>query len=140
MNNDCTAIAVAAEHREILPIFIREAQDILGHLPLQVAHLHTCPHKQEVLAAIRRGFHTLKGSSRMLGLEDFAAAAWEVEQVLNQRLQEGAPVDPGVLKLIGLAVAAFQGWIKELETRGQMRVASHPLRQMAQGLRVLDRE
>jgi chemosensory pili system protein ChpA (sensor histidine kinase/response regulator) len=103
MNNDGAIVtAVAAEYREILPVFIQEAQDIIGHIPLQVSHLHAYPQKREVLKSIRRGFHTLKGSSRMVGLEVIAKVAWEVEQVLNHRLQERTPADTTLLKFVGI--------------------------------------
>jgi hypothetical protein len=38
-------------------------------------------------------------------------------------------------KFVGLAAAAFKIWIKELETEGEVRVASTHLTQMAQRLR-----
>jgi hypothetical protein len=40
MNTDGAIVtAVAAEYREILPVFIQEAREIIGHIPLQVSHL-----------------------------------------------------------------------------------------------------
>lgn len=136
MNNECTiAAAVPVENREILPIFIQEARGILGHHSHQVPTLRAAPHKREVLEVVRRGFHTLKGSSRMIGLEALALVAWEVEQVLNQHLRTEDPAEPEVLTLVELASAAFQGWIEELETRGQAQVASASLTQLAQRLR-----
>ena len=39
------------------------------------------PANQDTLTRLRRGFHTLKGSGRMVGLEQFALAAAAVEKV-----------------------------------------------------------
>ena len=38
------------------------------------------PHDQEALTTVRRAFHTLKGSGRMVGLMDLGEAAWRVER------------------------------------------------------------
>ena len=39
------------------------------------------------LVTIRRGFHTLRGSGRMVGLVQLGDTAWAVEQALNRWLQ-----------------------------------------------------
>ena len=44
------------------------------------------PSKAEELRTIRRGFHTLKGSGRMVGLTRLGEVAWAVEQVMNKAL------------------------------------------------------
>ena len=46
---------------------------------------------------LRRAFHTLKGSSRMVGLKDFGEAAWAFEQVLNTWLADQRPATPELL-------------------------------------------
>ena len=68
---------------ELLSIFLEEANQVLAtideHLPL----VHATSSEQAALATLRRSFHTLKGSGRMVGLTDLGETAWEVEQVLN---------------------------------------------------------
>ncbi len=76
----------------------------------------------ESLTQIRRGFHTLKGSSRMVGLESFGAAAWAMEQLLNRRLageviRAGADplaADQALSALIDTVSASFTRWLQAL--------------------------
>jgi hypothetical protein len=45
------------------------------------------------LTTVRRAFHTLKGSSRMVGLRDYGEAAWACEQLYNARLAQSPRMD-----------------------------------------------
>ena len=76
------------EDQELLDIFLEEAQEVLSTMRsnLETCHLH--PDSHEPLVAIRRGFHTLKGSGRMVGLTDLGEVAWCVERAMNKWLQE----------------------------------------------------
>ena len=69
---------------ELLAIFLEEAGEVLATIEARAARRaarsrRTC----EALTVIRRGFHTLKGSGRMVGLMDLGEVAWEIEQVMN---------------------------------------------------------
>ena len=44
--------------------------------------------RPRLLTTLRRAFHTLKGSSRMVGLKEFGDAAWICEQLYNTHLAE----------------------------------------------------
>jgi chemosensory pili system protein ChpA (sensor histidine kinase/response regulator) len=46
------------------------------------------------LTTVRRAFHTLKGSSRMVGLREYGEAAWACEQLYNARLAQSPRMDP----------------------------------------------
>ena len=46
------------------------------------------PDDQASLTVIRRAFHTLKGSGRMVGLNDLGETAWRLEQLMNGWLNE----------------------------------------------------
>jgi chemosensory pili system protein ChpA (sensor histidine kinase/response regulator) len=67
---------------------------------------------------VRRAFHTLKGSGRMVGLMDLGEAAWQVEQVLNAWLEQKRAVNAPLLELLEAALAAFAGWIEKLRGPG----------------------
>ncbi|MBI3095318.1 MAG: Hpt domain-containing protein, partial [Rhodocyclales bacterium] len=103
---------------ELLGIFLEEANEVLGtinqHLPL----VHAAPGDHEALVTLRRSFHTLKGSGRMVGLSDLGEAAWAVEQVLNGWLHETRPATPALLAMLDLAADIFKVWILQLEAGG----------------------
>ena len=57
---------------------------------------------------MRRGFHTLKGSGRMVGLIELGDYAYDVEKVFNRLLEEERPVTRAVLALIDVAQTSFR--------------------------------
>jgi chemosensory pili system protein ChpA (sensor histidine kinase/response regulator) len=101
---------------ELLGIFLEEADEVLGSIHDNLQLLEQKPHDVEVLTALRRSVHTLKGSGRMVGLKDLGEAAWSVEQVLNLWLRQELEVTAQLLDLLGQAYAAFSAWVEHLKT------------------------
>jgi chemosensory pili system protein ChpA (sensor histidine kinase/response regulator) len=100
---------------ELLEIFLEEANEVLGSVGEQLEHLRGRPSDSDALTTVRRAFHTLKGSSRMVGLSAFGEVAWVVEQVHNLWLRQEKPVDGQLLQLIEMAGAVFSAWVAHLE-------------------------
>jgi len=71
---------------------------------------------------VRRGFHTLKGSGRMVGLTDLGEVAWQCEQVMNKWLKEEKPATPDLLDFIALAERSFSEWIDRLKTGAETAI------------------
>ena len=103
---------------ELLSIFLEEANEVLAtinqHLPL----VHAAPNDQASLVTLRRSFHTLKGSGRMVGLTDLGEAAWAVEQVMNGWLHEARPATNALMEALDLAAGIFKEWVVQLEAGG----------------------
>ena len=76
------------------------------------------PDDVESLTTVRRAFHTLKGSGRMVGLGDLGEAAWEVEQVLNVWLEQKRTATPALFELLAHATTSFSEWIGALRGPG----------------------
>ncbi len=108
----------AGEDQELLEVFLEEAQEVLHVMRnnLEVCQLH--PDSREPLVTIRRGFHTLKGSGRMVGLTDLGEVAWCVERALNKWLQDNKPATPGLLHFISRAAQSFSDWVDALNSQG----------------------
>ncbi|MDP2833883.1 MAG: Hpt domain-containing protein [Pseudomonadota bacterium] len=137
---DTLRLAAASDEtidRDILLTYIEEAQDVLGSIAIQTSRLHVSPYDNEAFTSIRRGFHTLKGSGRMVGLTDLAELAWEVEQTLNLWLRDERAPNGEILQLIEDTADAFHVWVMELEEQGQVRVEAGHLTQIARRLRDL---
>lgn len=79
----------AAIDAELLDIFLGEAATMLASVGDILAAGPARLRDDEALYTLRRAFHTLKGSSRMVGLQRYGEAAWAVEQVLNLWIAEG---------------------------------------------------
>jgi len=101
---------------ELLAIFLEEANEVLDTIEENLLALTNEPHDVETLTTIRRSFHTLKGSGRMVGLKDVGEAAWAVEQMLNLWLRKELEVTAEVLALIDQAHIVFAAWVRHLES------------------------
>src|SRR6185295_457959 len=87
-----TAMADASDEdapdAEIIEIFIEEAGEVLDTIHEQLPQWLANPTDSETLNVIRRAFHTLKGSGRMVGAIDIGELAWSIENMLN-RVMDG---------------------------------------------------
>lgn len=104
---------------ELLEIFLGEATEVLETIVSAHQLCQSSPNDQEQLTLIRRGFHTLKGSSRMVGLTQFGEAAWGCEQTLNAWLSERRSVSPELLFMLTQAEHKLGEWVKDLQQFGQ---------------------
>ncbi len=104
--------AEALVDRELLDVYLEEAGEVLEGVRAGLERLRADPSDAELLTAVRRGFHTLKGSGRMVGLKRLGEAAWAVEQALNLWLQQGRPAEAPLLQFIGEAHEYFSDAVK----------------------------
>ena len=120
---------------ELLAIFIEEAHEVLGSIATHLEASRGEPHNHELLTTIRRGFHTLKGSGRMVGLKDLGEAAWSCEQVMNLWLRLEQDATPELHRFIGDAHALLDTWVTQLEGGGGSRMDASPLIAQADAIR-----
>ncbi len=120
---------------ELLEIFLGEAQEVLAAIADAAGQSRRAPADQASLTTIRRGFHTLKGSSRMVGLADFGDAGWAMEQVMNLWLAEERAATSALHELIGLACERFQRWVGLLQSGASFRLDPQPTIEAAAALR-----
>ncbi|MFA7291724.1 MAG: Hpt domain-containing protein [Rhodocyclaceae bacterium] len=121
---------------ELLAIFIEEAKEVLEAVGTNLAALREQPHNSEVLTNIRRSFHTLKGSGRMVGLRDLGEVAWGIEQVLNLWLRQEQELTPAVFDLIDQGHQVFSDWTEHLENHSVPIPDSSALVALAESLRI----
>lgn len=107
---------------ELLEIFLEEAGEVVATIHEHLAIVQAAPGDKEALTTIRRSFHTLKGSGRMVGLTDLGEVAWQAEQVMNKWLKEEKPASQSLLRFIGLAAQSFEGWVGQLQANGHAAI------------------
>jgi chemosensory pili system protein ChpA (sensor histidine kinase/response regulator) len=113
-------IAATRLDAELVEIYLAEAADVLDTIAAQRAVLLANPGDREALRTVRRQFHTLKGSGRMVGLVELGELARDVETIHNRLLEEERPVTPAVLALIGVAERDFRRWVAALADVGRV--------------------
>ena len=121
--------------RELLEIFLEEAGEVVETISSSLAAARGAPHDRESLTTIRRGFHTLKGSGRMVGLNELGEMAWQCEQVMNKWLKDDKPATASVLGFIALAQASFGRWVQELKERGEALIDGAEITRQAELLK-----
>ena len=114
--------------RELLEIYLSEAAEVLDDIAMHQRTLATNSGDRDALATVRRGFHTLKGSGRMVGLTELGDYAYDAERVMNRLIEEERPVTPAVLAMIEVAQSSFRGWVDGLARDGRVLADPRPLR------------
>ena len=100
---------------ELLALFIEEAGEeiaIIGRLfPLWEENASD----RESLTRVRRAFHTLKGSGRVVGARRIGDFAWSVENLLNRIIDGTLDRNAGMLATLREAIALLPALVGELE-------------------------
>ena len=109
---------------ELLDIYLTEAGEVLDTVVEHRRILEENHGDREALRTVRRQFHTLKGSGRMVGLTQLGEIAFEVEKIHNRLLEEERVVTPAVLAMIDVAEKSFRQWVSELSR--SRRVVADP--------------
>ncbi len=126
------AIALASQEdedsdTELREIFLEEAEEVLanGQAALQTLARNAADLSEQTV--LRRAFHTLKGSSRMVQLDEFGEAAWAMEQMLNAWLAEQKPMPAPMQALASQAMHGFAQWVQAIRNGHDCAMASHAL-------------
>lgn len=97
---------------EIREIFVEEAREVAELLDQTVPGWARQPERHEALVTIRRAFHTLKGSGRMVGASAIGEFGWAIERLLNRCIEGAVPLSPPVIDLVVAAQALLPALIE----------------------------
>jgi chemosensory pili system protein ChpA (sensor histidine kinase/response regulator) len=114
-------VALPAEDKvdaELLEIFLEEGSGVLVDAEASMRVLDADPLNTTATVNLRRGFHTLKGSSRMVGLFAFGEAAWSIEDTLNGHIADQGAASSDLRALIDYAIRYLNDWLQELSATG----------------------
>jgi len=126
-----------ADDPEMREIFLEEADEVIANARDALDALRESPADHGQLTVIRRAFHTLKGSARMVGLTDFGEGAWACEQLYNARLAEASPqADAALAGFTAEALDYFAHWREQIAGNAPGHSSPEPLRQSADALRL----
>ncbi|MBV5295560.1 MAG: Hpt domain-containing protein [Curvibacter lanceolatus] len=131
--------APAIEEDELIDVFLEEAREVFAQGGATIDALHHDPASLGDQTALRRAFHTLKGSSRMVGLGEFGEAAWALEQLHNAWLADQKPASKPLLTLSIQALNQFSRWVDDIAAHQAQAWRAAPFREAADALRLEDR-
>jgi len=92
---------------EIREVFLEEVQEEVENLGRCLPEWKKNPADFEKLKPIRRSFHTMKGSGRLVGAMALGEFSWKVENMLNRVLDKSIVPGPAVMALLDQAVGAL---------------------------------
>jgi chemosensory pili system protein ChpA (sensor histidine kinase/response regulator) len=86
---------------EIREIFLEEFEEEIANLDQLLPPWRRAPDDSELLRPIRRVFHTMKGSGRLVGAKTLGEFSWHVENMLNRVLDGSRPSSQAVVAFVG---------------------------------------
>ena len=107
--------AVTGADPEFLLLFVEEARENAARLAVLYPQWERNPQDAEALRDLRRAFHTLKGSGRMVGAQRIGEFSWSVESLLNRVISQTLLRSPDIVSIVRDAVAAMPALIDEID-------------------------
>ena len=98
----------------MLNIFLEEFDSVQARIEESLAAWLEDQSDEKALAEVRRGFHTLKGSGRMVGAGEVGDFAWGLEDLLNHVIAGQVEFSESLAKTLELAVDALPGVRKRM--------------------------
>ena len=105
---------------EIREIFLEEVEEEIANLGQLLPTWRRSPDDGELLRPIRRVFHTLKGSGRLVGAKTIGEFSWHVENMLNRVIDGSRPASPAVTGFLGQASVVLPQLLSAL--RGETKI------------------
>ena len=101
---------------DLMQLFVEEAKEELAKIQEQFPIWDHNPLESDALLIVRRSFHTLKGSGRMVNARAISDFAWAIENLLNRILDGTLQRSPAVLQTLREAIASLPQLVSELES------------------------
>ncbi|MFG0865047.1 chemotaxis protein CheA [Pseudomonas sp. FYR_7] len=112
---------------EILQDFLVEAGEILEHLSEQLVELESRPDDADLLNAIFRGFHTVKGGAGFLQLNELVECCHIAENVFDVLRKGERRVDAELMDVVLEALDAVNGMFAQVRERSEVTPATPEL-------------
>ena len=114
---------------EFAEVFLEEARGELAAIQEQLAIWRQHLENREALTTLRRAFHTLKGSGRVVGATIIGDFAWQFESLLSQVLNGTRPATLALADLVGAATTALEPLVSQTPATAEDALA--PLAQLS---------
>ncbi|MCW2294763.1 chemosensory pili system protein ChpA (sensor histidine kinase/response regulator) [Pseudomonas sp. BIGb0408] len=104
---------------ELREVFIEEAGEVLETIAEFLPRWCADTEDREALIEVRRAFHTLKGSGRMVRALVIGELGWSIENLLNRVLDRSIQPGAEVQQVIGQVVALMPELVDEFAAQAQ---------------------
>ncbi|MET4727629.1 chemosensory pili system protein ChpA (sensor histidine kinase/response regulator) [Lysobacter enzymogenes] len=107
---------------EVREIFLEEFEEEIGNLEQLLPAWREAPDDLARVQPVRRVFHTLKGSGRLVGAKTLGEFSWKIENLLNRVREHGRVASPEVLDLVDHAYRALPSFYAALRNEAPLSV------------------
>ncbi|TRO26683.1 response regulator [Ectopseudomonas mendocina] len=104
---------------ELLEVFIEEAGEVLETIAEYLPQWQADTANKDALIEVRRAFHTLKGSGRMVRALVIGELAWSIENLLNRVLDRSIEPSEPVQQVVLDVVALMSALVDEFAAKAQ---------------------
>ncbi len=104
---------------ELLEVFVEEAGEVLETIAEYLPQWRADTANKEALSEVRRAFHTLKGSGRMVRALVIGELAWSIENLLNRVLDRSIEPNEPVQQIIAEVVEILPALVDEYAAKAQ---------------------
>ena len=104
---------------DLLEVFIEEAGEVLETINEYLPQWRANTENKDALTEVRRAFHTLKGSGRMVRALIIGELAWSIENMLNRVLDRSIQPNEPVQQVIADVVALMPALVDEFAAKAQ---------------------
>ncbi|PPA05253.1 hybrid sensor histidine kinase/response regulator [Pseudomonas sp. MWU12-2312b] len=104
---------------ELREVFLEETDEVLDILREYLPRWSANPDDPSALGEVRRAFHTLKGSGRMVRALVLGELAWAVENLLNRVLEHSVAPGAAVQQLLGDVLTLLPELVAEFAANAQ---------------------
>jgi len=119
---------------EIIEIFLEEAEEVLETLQEFWPEYRQENTNAEAQSTVRRAFHTLKGSGRMVKAEVLGELAWSIENMLNRVIEQTINLDENACALIDQVIIHIPELIENFRLRSAVSIDTASLMTYAESL------
>lgn len=111
---------------EIIEVFLEEAEEVTETLGEFWPVYRKNQDDSEALTTVRRSFHTLKGSGRMVKADDVSELAWSVENMFNRVLDETISVNDDMIAFVDRVIEQLPGLIEDFRAKRAASIDVRP--------------
>ncbi|WP_221793816.1 Hpt domain-containing protein [Oceanobacter mangrovi] len=112
---------------DIIEVFLEEASEVTATLDEAWPVYRADNSDSEALTTVRRAFHTLKGSGRMVQALIIGELAWSVENLFNRVIDRTVAVTPPLVDLVDHVISVLPLMIEDFRLQRTSSVATQPL-------------
>lgn len=114
-DNDNELFEDTINDEDMLEVYLMESEEVLENIEKSTKALMVNLENEDEIVNLRRYFHTLKGSGRMVGLVHSGETAWVVEQVLSKVVSGTLALNKEMLNAVSETKDLFENSVESLK-------------------------